>query len=220
MEYQVSDEVRKVAEPLIKNFHSHLNGLTIVYLFQNKRDKRTGAAIAPRSKGKALLGQAKLVTGLSAFLVSGATRTDGDEIEPFFVLLITKFTWDKMKAAQRQALVDHELCHMGIDDDSGRPVILPHDVTEFNAIVRRHGLWSDDVQLFFKSAKQMPLPLEAKNIAVRKAAAAGSNGNGAGDKAKESSTDSNDNGDKPGGIAELKKAVARKRAGAGVRAQK
>src|SRR5437588_328871 len=200
MEYMVSDEVRKVAEPLIKNYHPHLNGLDIVYLFQNKRDKATGAAVIPKSKGKALLGKAQLVTGLNAFLVSGATRTDGDEIEPFFVLLITKPAWDKMKPAQRQALVDHELCHMGIDDESARPVILPHDLQEFNAVVRRHGLWSEDVEQCFKAAKQIPLPLEAKKAAVKKAAA-NANGNGA---AKAAESNGDGNGNKPTGVDELK----------------
>lgn len=219
MEYQVADEVAKVARPLIKNFHPHLNGMTIVYLFMNKRDKKTGASVMPKSKGKALLGQAKLVSGLNAFLVSGATRTDGDEIEPFFVLLITKTAWERMKAKQREALVDHELAHMGIDDESGRPVILPHDLEEFNAIVRRHGLWSEDVQEFFKAAKQMPLPLEAKKAAVKvQKAAAEKNGNSNGAQAPVS-TESN--GNKPDGVAELKKEVARRRGkSAGVAATK
>src|SRR5262249_31231197 len=150
----------------------HLLDATIVYLFQNKRDKETGAAVIPISKGKAVLGQTKLVTGLNAFLVSGATRTDGDSIDPFFVMLITKPAWDKMKKAQREALVDHELCHMDIDDETGRPMIKPHEVEEFNAIVRRHGLWEESLELFFKSAKQIPLPLKEKPAKVKKAAAA------------------------------------------------
>ncbi len=204
MEYMVSDEVKKVADGVIKNYHPHLNGVDIVYLFQNKRDRATGAAVIPKSKGKPVLGVAKLVTGLNAFLVSGATRTDGDEIDPFFVLLITKPAWDRMKAKQREALVDHELCHMGIDDETGKPTLLPHDLEEFNAIVRRHGLWEEGVEAFFKAAKQIPLPLEAKKVAVKKAAA-NANGNGAAKAAE-----SNGNG-KPSGVDELKKEVARRR---------
>lgn len=208
MEYQVADEVKKVAEPLIKNYHSHLNGAEIVYLFQNKRDRATGAAVIPKSKGRPVLGMAKLVTGLNAFLVSGATRTDGDEIDPFFVLLITKPAWDRMKAKQREALVDHELCHMGVDDETGKPTLLPHDLEEFNAVVRRHGIWQEDVEAFFKAAKQIPLPLEAKKAAVKKASE--KNGNG---KAAEAASSAQSNGDKPNGVEELKKEVARRRGG-------
>lgn len=215
MEYQVSTEVQKVAEGLIKNFHPHLNGATIVYLFQNKRDRATGAAVIPISKGKPVLGQAKLVTGLNAFLVSGATRTDGDEIDPFFVLLITKPAWDRMKAAQRQALVDHELCHFGIDDESGKPTLIPHDLEEFNAIVRRHGLWEESVEQFFKSAKQIPLPLDnkAKKVAVKKAAEQNGNGNGKAAEPAQADAAAQTNGNKPNGVDELKKEVARRRGG-------
>ena len=65
-------------------------------------------------------------------------------------------------------MVDHELCHAWAEvkqkkDDSDsdeeletdNPVRLgvkPHDLEEFSCIVRRHGLWRDDIQDFVEAA--------------------------------------------------------------------
>jgi hypothetical protein len=38
-------------------------------------------------------------------------------------------------------------------------VIAPHDVEEFAAIIRRHGLWKEDVKLFARAVRQCELPL-------------------------------------------------------------
>lgn len=160
MEYQVASDVAKVAKPLIEKYHPQLKGVRIIYLFQTQRDKKTGAPTMPLVKKRPVLGLAKLVTGLNAFLVSGATRTDGDDIQPFFVILITKYAWEKLKQSQREALVDHELCHCGIGGDEGKLTLLPHDLDEFNCIVQRHGAWEEGVEAFLNAA------MESKQIAM------------------------------------------------------
>jgi hypothetical protein len=59
------------------------------------------------------------------------------------------------------ALVDHELCHAWAladqdeDNDEADPVKLslrPHDLEEFSCIVRRHGMWREDIEDFVESA--------------------------------------------------------------------
>jgi len=179
MEYAVADEPKRIGQLLIKDHHPHLHGMSVVYLFQNKRDKKTGQPVMPKRKGKDLYGQAKLVTGLNAFLASGDTQTDGDEIEPFFVILITKMSWDRMEEKHKTALVDHELMHCDFDTESGRPSLRDHDVTEFHEIVKRYGAWTYDLEMFFKAAKQIPLPLDTDPLAAApKVVKANGKGNG------------------------------------------
>ena len=214
MEYALADEPKRIGEILIKDHHSHLHGMNVVYLFQNKRDKKTGQAVMPKRKGKDLYGLAKLVTGLNAFLVSGDEATEGDEIEPFFVILITKMSWDRMSKEHKTALVDHELCHCDFDTESGRPSLRDHDVTEFHEIIKRYGPWTHDLEMFFKAAKQIKLPLDAAEPTVdngngaSKAKVQKAGGNGA-DK-KQQAAEKTEAGE---GLRELKQEVASRRGG-------
>ena len=63
--------------------------------------------------------------------------------------------WDGMTPQQRRALVDHELCHLSVEqDDDGSWVgrTRGHDVEEFVSIIDRHGLWKADVAALASSA--------------------------------------------------------------------
>lgn len=143
--YSPAPEVALVAGRLIADHHLHLAGQPIVYVFREP---------AARSRGKIVLGKARRVTGLNAFLVAlaasdGAIEDDGDEIDhTFFVMEIARPQWDDAPTEARAALVDHELCHFGVDDETGQLSIRSHDLEEFNDVVRRHGVWRDDVAAF------------------------------------------------------------------------
>ena len=78
-----------------------------------------------------------------------------------FVILLQRDFW--MNAAvtdtQREALLDHELCHATVSyDDDGEPKvdergrtvfrIRKHDIEEFQCIVDRHGTWKHDLEQF------------------------------------------------------------------------
>lgn len=56
-----------------------------------------------------------------------------------FLICIAADTWPGLTAAQRTAVVDHELCHCVVDSDG--PTTIGHDYEEFAAIIERHGLW-------------------------------------------------------------------------------
>lgn len=139
--FSPADEVASIASGLIDEHHPHLVDVPIVYVF---------VAPAPRAKGRLILGRARKISGLHAFLLAlaaGAPTSASD----FFVMEIARDEWDDAEGPQRVALVDHELCHMGIDvdeDDVEKLVIRGHDIEEFNAVVSRHGLWLDDVRAF------------------------------------------------------------------------
>ena len=157
--YSNADEAKEIAQDLIRQFHPHLDRVRIEYVFNDSVIK---------SKGRELLGRAKKKSGLDAFLSAPETE---DDPNPFFVIEISKPAWDLLAKSQKRALVDHELCHCLWDVDKGI-YLRTHDVEEFSEIIKRHGLWQPDVEIFAKIAakhiKQIELPLtEAKAKVVK-----------------------------------------------------
>ena len=165
MEYTQAGDVGRIAEKLIDNYHTHLSGMRMEYIFLSE---------SPKAKGKEVWGRAKLITGLNAFL---ATPTPESEPEPFFVIEISKPVWDVLDANARKALVDHELSHCELDEETGTPKIITHDLEEFGGVIKRWGLWRDSVEQFVEigiAAKQLRLP---GTEAAKKAATKGKTSN-------------------------------------------
>jgi predicted metallopeptidase len=154
--YFEAPEVQKIADKLIPQYHQHIIDFSVKirYVFVDK---------TPNSKGKEVWGTCRKVSGLNAYLEGESP--DGDA---FFVITISKDIWDILPEDKRIALVDHELCHAvaeakqqkndsDSDDDmeTDNPIKLsvkPHDLEEFSCIVRRHGLWREDIQEFVDAA--------------------------------------------------------------------
>jgi hypothetical protein len=155
--YTPASEVADIAKKLIKKHHDHLTSRRVECLFVERMDK-DGNSQAITSKGKHLYGQAKLMTGLNAYLAC-APRAIEDPT-PFFVILISKHWWPNASDLFKTALVDHELSHCEYDSENDRYSLVDHDVTEFTAIVKRYGLWNSDVETFVKAAKQEKLKFE------------------------------------------------------------
>jgi hypothetical protein len=144
--YTSAPVAARIAEHLIGRHHTHLLETPILYVFQDT------AAV---SKGRIVLAKARKVSGLNAFLAAlaaGDTVDDPDHDYTFFVMEIAADRWAGLTDGQRQALVDHELCHfaVGEDEDTGAAIlwIRGHDVEEFTGVVERHGLWSPDLETF------------------------------------------------------------------------
>lgn len=163
--------VEKIAEDLISKYHRHLLdfNVKIKYAFINK---------TPKSKGREVWGSCRKITGPAAFLAK-----DNPDAEPFFLITISRDVWDVLPPEKQEALVDHELCHAWaevkqakeeadvsqdeVDEqiEKDNPVKLsvkPHDLEEFSCIVRRHGLWREDIEDFVDAA------LKAKEDADKK----------------------------------------------------
>ena len=156
--FDPAPEVKAIAETLIPKYHQHLIDFNVEvrYVFISK---------APKYKGKEVWGTCRKVSGLNAHIAQ-----DNPDSEPFFVITISRDVWDLLPHDKRVALVDHELCHAlamvkqadheaNADVDSeieqDNPVKLsvkPHDLEEFACIVRRHGLWREDIQEFIEAA--------------------------------------------------------------------
>lgn len=157
-----TDELRRMANKLINDHFTHLSTKRVEFVFVQDVDKE-GNVTAPSSKGKAIWGRASVISGKNAYLaipqIDRPTVAEPAEAEKFFLIEIAKPIWESLenKPREREALLHHELMHCELDE-RGNPTIRHHDVEEFNATVRRYGLWKDDVQLFLEaSVEQMPL---------------------------------------------------------------
>lgn len=148
-DYSYATEVAKIAAGLIKE-HKEYEPLAeerIEYVFRDKHGNKNG---------KPVLGKARKISGLNAFLASIDDAPEiGIEVEEFFVMEIARDLWLVLTVEQKTALVEHELQHFFVDyDDKGVKVLqlLPHDLEEFAIIVKRHGLWQPDLRHFVKVA--------------------------------------------------------------------
>ncbi len=81
-----------------------------------------------------------------------------------FIIVLNRQVWynSNFDSPKKAALVDHELCHAemardkdGEDktDERGRPVyrVRKHDIEEFTEIIRRHGCYKVDLEIFAKA---------------------------------------------------------------------
>jgi hypothetical protein len=145
-------EVEKIAKELIPLYHKHIIDLSVDvrYSFTEK---------TPKSKGKEVWGTVKKITGQNAY--HAADNPDG---EPFFSISISKDVWDALPHLKRVALVDSKLCEcwaevkqakneaeadLEAEIEQDNPVKLTlksADVVEFACIVKRHGLWREEVE--------------------------------------------------------------------------
>lgn len=147
--FEPAPEVQEMAEILIEKYHSHLQDcdVRIEYVFVDK---------TPKSNGTEVWGTCRKVSNLNAFLAN----KEKERADPFFVITISKPVWDVLPEDARKALVDHELCHASAeikDTDDGEETklsIMPHDLEEFVCIVRRHGLWRENVKDFVEAANR------------------------------------------------------------------
>ncbi|MFP3883634.1 MAG: putative metallopeptidase [Actinomycetota bacterium] len=152
--YEPAPEVAEVATSLIAEFHSDLAQAPVVYVFRTP---------AMRSQDKTILGRALRVTGIDAFLCVLAAGDAADTLEEatsrdyaFGVVEIARLQWEAATPDEKRALVDHELTHFRIDDDTGELKIRGHDVEEFISIADRHGAWTPTLTDFLEACGTRP----------------------------------------------------------------
>lgn len=147
-QYFPANDVKEIAQDLIEKYHQHITdfNVRVEYVFVDK---------VPKKGSKEIWGTCRKITNLNAFLAK-----DNPDAEPFFVITISKPIWDILDQKSKIALVDHELCHTAAtyDEDDENPAVKlamnPHDLEEFACIVRRHGLWRDDIKAFVEVARK------------------------------------------------------------------
>jgi hypothetical protein len=135
--YSEASEVKTIAEQLVPKYHQHIldYSLRIDYVFTDK---------VPKKGGKEVWGYVQKITNLNAYIAK-----DNKEGDPFFVMVIAEAIWDRLSPKGKEALIDHELYHIGVkvtekdDEEVVKLILLPHDMEEFDAINRRYGRWQD-----------------------------------------------------------------------------
>lgn len=150
MEYRFSKEAQRIADDVISKHHPHLLGVKVLVVFMDK---------TPKSGGKDVWGRAKKISGLPAFLAGEGDRNQySDQPADFFVVELSEEIWQGLRPKQKRALIDHELSHMeiGFDEETGavKLKIVGHDVTEFSAILERHGLWTEPLEDFVRAGAE------------------------------------------------------------------
>jgi hypothetical protein len=81
---------------------------------------------------------------------------------PDFLIVLDYEYWTEATPLQREILVHHELLHASQAKDlfgaprfdrDGNPMwaLRPHDLEEFNDVVRRYGVHSEDVETFLRA---------------------------------------------------------------------
>lgn len=144
---EFSEELEHMAKRLIDEYHPHLHGIAIAYLFKAKIEedsehaKRRGRG--PSKYKKIKIAWAQLVSSKYRLLFSKDYR---------FLITADKEIWEGLSLAQRTAVVDHELCHCVVDD-AGECKLRKHDIEDFTAVAQRHGLYLDDVRRFVEAAQ-------------------------------------------------------------------
>lgn len=149
--YDASEGLINLAHELIQEHHGHLIEAKIKYLF------RTGNW---EVKKRDTWGQAKKVGKEIKFL----TGYD-------FIITIHQDVWEQLNNEDRKALLDHELQHCSAGTDNvGNKVwyVQGHDLEDFHAIIRRHGLWSPALKKLENMLNQTELefdqPEQAENL--------------------------------------------------------
>lgn len=127
--YHEAPQPAAIGAALVGSLHRHLLGATIAYVFRQSMAEKDKTTLAKASKAGNKL---SFFTGYD------------------LCIDVNHEAWLKLTPEQRVALIDHELCHFGVEDtDKGtRYVLLGHDVEEFGAIVNRWGLWKPDLRIF------------------------------------------------------------------------
>lgn len=116
---EVTQSVLDMASGIIEAHHPHLLDARVGFIFRSE---------AESSAGKEVWGKAQKVSDkLKVYL-------DFD-----FLIWIARDAWASLSINQKQALLDHELCHCLYKE--GAASMRPHDIEEFTQIVDRYGLW-------------------------------------------------------------------------------
>lgn len=134
--YHNAGQVEAIAKVLIRAIHKHLVTAAIAYVYREKM----------KTRDRIVWGKASKAGGRVNFFA-------GYDL----VMEINWQQWKLLSDHQKVALVDHELSHFGKDETPGGEtawVLISHDIEEFGGIVRRWGLWRDDLTVFAGSVVQ------------------------------------------------------------------
>lgn len=131
--YQKATDVRRVAEVLIEELHTHLEDVDAIYWFRSSLSGYHAKTSTPSGRWRSHTGTQ-------------------------FYVDVDLSDWVEMNAAERIRLVDHELCHVDWDMENDKAAIGHHEIEEYSSILRRWGP-TDSQERFVETAAQLDLSL-------------------------------------------------------------
>jgi hypothetical protein len=141
-DYERMPTVDKMINEMIQLTHRHL--------------ERAKVYAVGKPKGTAKMccgGTAKLMMPSKA--VKALVKDDLGDVH--FVAVIGLDKWEKLDQDAKKRVIDHLCCHAFCGEDGGFS-LLDHDVSEFVAVIKRHGLDdSPGLRAFAQAAKQLKL---------------------------------------------------------------
>lgn len=144
-DFELAPDVEIVAQKVIAEHHKSLAELKIAYLFRegnwSSQNRETWAKIFKVSDRDKLLNNYD------------------------YILVVNVEVWWRIDAPIREALIDHELSHIGMDDN-GAWKMFGHDLEDFVAVVRRRGPWTEEARLYLKAAEAHEKGDEFKQITL------------------------------------------------------
>lgn len=111
------------------------------------------------------------ITGGKWTLASIRKVSDKDQITydstANFVLQISSNTWQALDGHQREALIYHELLHIGLKFPEGTFIIVKHQLEEFPQVIEQFGFYKNDVQVFVDSVLKVNAKIPESNPVKR-----------------------------------------------------
>ena len=154
-QYKSAPDADRIAASLLCTVHSDIAEFPVRCIFQDENDLKGNHIV---------LANVRKVSGLQAFL-SGTCPVEGlqevleldmniEFVEPndLILIVIGYPSWVGLDDKQREALIDHELCHVrtSFNERTGKATakIIGHDVEEFYGVIQRHGDWKGEIKGF------------------------------------------------------------------------
>ena len=139
--YSTAESAEVIAQHVIPMYHPELATARIKYISVDKGSTKNG---------RILPGKIRRISGALEYL-----------LECDFLIEIAMDAWNELSESQRQAAMDHllERCTGEEDENTGdmKWTTREPDVSEFTAILRRHGAWNDDLTGFATVAKTVDI---------------------------------------------------------------
>lgn len=121
---------------------AHIRGLEVRYLWRGAGGK---------SGGSRVLGKCQRLSGLARYL------SIDEDIPADFVIWLAADHLRDYDERTIEAVLYHELCHIGWDDEHDKPVVLNHEFAGFLGELRRYGLYEIDLKNLGNVMRQLPL---------------------------------------------------------------
>lgn len=131
--WKAGDAVQENIKTLIGQAHPHLADICddIIVIFKEK---------ASRKGGQPVLGKTSKAPALISLL---------GEREYQFVIELAADTWNRLDDTQKMALLDHQLCFIGGEEDEKtcemKYYLTAPDISYFSSEIERNGHWRPDL---------------------------------------------------------------------------